>query len=313
MAGVFISYRREDTPAHAGRLYERLASRYGKRRVFRDLDAIPIAKDFRERINEAISSCDALIAVIGRDWLTVSDSSGQPKLHNPRDWLTVEIATALRMNKVVIPVLVENADMPSEDALPDPLKPVAYIHALKTSEQDWDYHVGLLIRTIEDNTDLRPGDIWTTVAYALMIAGIAARIVGGLQTIDQDSWFVSADLALVALLSVILALLVRQPGWRLLAAGMVVGSGIGTFLRFGHRSSTARSSTFMAITHDFVSKNRPLGLLPDRTPTWRAPARRAPRSVQRARQLHPLRRRRDRPPRDTDTSRASAPRRSSGR
>jgi TIR domain len=136
MAGVFISYRREDTPAHAGRLYERLASRYGKRRVFRDLDAIPIAKDFRERINEAISSCDALIAVIVRDWLTLSDSSGQPKLHNPRDWLTVEIATALRMNKVVIPVLVENADMPSEDALPDPLKPVAYIHALKTSEQD---------------------------------------------------------------------------------------------------------------------------------------------------------------------------------
>jgi TIR domain-containing protein len=233
MAGVFISYRREDTPAHAGRVYEQLAARYGKHRVFRDLDAIPFATDFRQKINEAIGSCDAVIALIGRDWLTASDASGRPKLHNPKDWLRVEIVTALAKQKLVIPVLVENADMPSEDALPDPLKPLAYLHALKTTEQDWDHHVGLLIRTIEDNTDLRPGDVRTTAAYALMIAGIAARIIGGLRPIREEEWFVSADLAFIAVVAVVLALLARRPRARLLAAGLVVGAGIGTVLRFG--------------------------------------------------------------------------------
>jgi hypothetical protein len=233
MAGVFISYRREDTPAHAGRVYERLAARYGKRRVFRDLDAIPFAWDFRQKINEAIGSSDALIVLIGRDWLTASDPSGGPKLHNPKDWLRVEIATALAKEKLVIPVLVENADMPSEDDLPDPLKPLAYRHALKTTEQDWDYHVGVLIRTIEENTDLRPGDYLTWAAYALMIAGVAARIIGGLRPIDRDAWFVSADIALIALLAVLLALLARSPRLRSVAAGMVVASGIGALLRFG--------------------------------------------------------------------------------
>jgi TIR domain len=241
MAGVFISYRREDTSAHAGRLYDRLAARYGKHRVFRDLDAIPLATDFREKINEAMGSSSALIVVIGRDWLTITEPSGGPRLHNPRDWLRVEIATAIRMKKVIIPVLVEDAKMPSEDSLPDPLKPLAYISALEVSEDRWDYDVGLLIAAIEQNTDIRPEgvpgrvrprDNRRGVAYALMIAGMAARIIGGVQPVGKGT-FVSADLAAVALVAVILAVVARGPRLRLVAAGMVVGSGIGTFLRFG--------------------------------------------------------------------------------
>ena len=232
MAGVFISYRHEDAPAHAGRIYGRLVARYGERCVFRDLDAIGFADDFRRRIDSAMSSCDVLVAVIGRDWLTVKDDSGRPRLHDPGDWLRVEIGTALRKNKVVIPVLVENARMPSENDLPEPIKPLAYRHALNTSEQDWDHHVGLLIRTIEENTDLGPGGNRSRIAYALMIVGLVARIIAGLQPIDRGNRFVSADLAAVALVAVVLALLARGPRLRLVAAGMVVASGIGTILRF---------------------------------------------------------------------------------
>lgn len=233
MAGVFISYRREDAAASAGRLYDRLVARYGKRRVFRDVDAIPLATDFRQQIAAAMNSCDALIAVIGRDWLSVTDDSGRPRIQDPRDWVSVEIATAFRMGKVVIPILVEEARMPSEEALPEPLKQLSYISALQVSDQRLDYDVGLLTRTIEENTDLRPGDIWTKVGYGLMIAGIAARIVGGFQPIDPDAWFVSADLAAVTLVAVILALLARGPRTRLLTSGAVVAVGIATVLRFG--------------------------------------------------------------------------------
>ena len=235
MAGVFISYRHDDTPAYARDIRRRLEARYGKHRVFMDLDSIPLAtRDFRERINEAMASSSALVAVIGRDWLTEADSSGRPRIQNPGDWVRAEIAAAIQMKKVVIPVFVEGAAPPSADDLPEPLKPLAYIQGLKTSEQDWDYHLTRLISTIEDNTELRPGDNRTKIAYGLMLAGIAARVIGGLKPIQEEQKFVSGDLALIAAVAVILAILARRsPIPRLLAAGLVVGAGIGTILRFG--------------------------------------------------------------------------------
>src|SRR5215207_7010926 len=106
MAGVFISYRRNDAPAYARDIHRRLAARYGKHRVFMDLDAIPLAtRDFREKINEAMGSCSALVAIIGRDWLTEADSTGRPRIQDPGDWVRAEIAAAIQMNKIIIPVL----------------------------------------------------------------------------------------------------------------------------------------------------------------------------------------------------------------
>jgi hypothetical protein len=235
MAGVFISYRRNDSPAYARDIHRRLAARYGKHRVFMDLDAIPLAtRDFREKINEAMGSCSALVAIIGRDWLTEADSTGRPRIQDPGDWVRAEIASAIQMNKIIIPVLVEGAAPPSAGDLPEPLKPLAYIQGLKTSEQDWDYHLTRLIRTIEDNTELGPGDSRTKIAYGLMLAGIAARVIGGIDPIKEEEQFVSGDLALIAAVAVILAILARRaPLPRLLAAGLVVGAGIGTILRFG--------------------------------------------------------------------------------
>jgi hypothetical protein len=234
MAGVFISYRREDTPAHARGIYQRLAARYGEHRVFRDLDAIPLAKDFRGRINEAMGSCSALVALIGRDWLTVTNSAGRRRIDDPSDWVRAEIASAIQMKKVVIPVLVEDASMPSADDLPEPLKQLAYIQGLRATEQDWDYHLTLLVRTIEENTDLRPGDNRTKLAYSLMLAGIATRVIAGLSPISEEQWFVQADQALIAAVAVTLAIVAgRRPLPRLLSAGLVVGAGIGTMLRFG--------------------------------------------------------------------------------
>jgi TIR domain len=237
MAGVFISYRRDDTSAYARDIGRRLAARYGKHRVFMDLDSIPLAtRDFRERISEAMGSSSALVAIIGRDWLTEADSTGRPRIQDPGDWVRAEIATAIQMNKVIIPVMVEGATPPSADNLPEPLKPLAYIQGLKTSEQDWDYHLTRLVRTIEDNTELRPGDSRTKIAYGLMLAGIAARVIGGLDPVQDEGVFVSWDLALIATVAVILAIVARRnPLSRLLAAGLVVGAGIGTILRFGQQ------------------------------------------------------------------------------
>ena len=105
MPGIFISYRREDSCAYAGRLYDHLIEQFGKDRVFMDVDSIEPGVDFVEVLQNTVSSCDVLIAVIGQHWLTAADTEGR-RLDHPEDFVRVEISTALSRNVRVIPALV---------------------------------------------------------------------------------------------------------------------------------------------------------------------------------------------------------------
>jgi len=103
---IFISYRREDSAPYAGRLYDRLGQHFGKDKIFMDIDTIEPGVDFVEDIEQAVGSCDVLIALIGKQWLTISDATGQRRLDNPEDFVRLEIKTALARNIRVIPALL---------------------------------------------------------------------------------------------------------------------------------------------------------------------------------------------------------------
>lgn len=118
MAGIFISYRRELSAAHAGRLRDRLKSEFGDHRVFMDIHSIDPGVNFTGTIGEKVGSCDALVVVIGKRWCEVTDSDGKRKLDNPDDWVRLEIAAALKRNIPVIPMPVDGAQMPSKEELP---------------------------------------------------------------------------------------------------------------------------------------------------------------------------------------------------
>lgn len=149
MGGVFISYRRDDSRGSAGRLYDNLSEHFGAGRVFRDLDAIQPGAVYRDVIATAIAGSDALIVVIGTNWTSARDASGQRRLENATDFVRVEIATALAQDKVVVPVLVEDAMMPTAADLPADLAALADRNALPVSDARWDYDVGRLISIIE--------------------------------------------------------------------------------------------------------------------------------------------------------------------
>jgi hypothetical protein len=150
MAGVFISYRRDDCAGHAGRLYDRLADRIGESSVFMDVDAIELGADFGVRIDEAIGACRLVIVLIGDDWLDIADSRGRRRLEDPTDFVRREVATALRRGDVgVIPVLVEGATMPPVERLPEDLKALARRNALELSDAGWRYDVERLIEAVE--------------------------------------------------------------------------------------------------------------------------------------------------------------------
>jgi len=131
--GVFISYRREDSGGYAGRIYDRLSSQLGRENVFFDVDAIPPGLDFVDVLSQRLGKCDALMAVIGKQWTSIADSQNRRRLDDPSDFVRTEIEAALQRNVPVIPVLVDGAMMPRAGELPDSLKKLTRRQAVEIS------------------------------------------------------------------------------------------------------------------------------------------------------------------------------------
>lgn len=128
---IFISYRRGEDAAAAGRLYDRLEHAFGPQRLFMDVDNIPPGEDFVAVLSAQVASCDVLLALIGRGWLTAIDKTGRHRLQNPNDFVRIEIASGLAQGKRVIPVLLDGATMPNANELPDELIPLASRQAVR--------------------------------------------------------------------------------------------------------------------------------------------------------------------------------------
>ncbi|MBX9632914.1 MAG: toll/interleukin-1 receptor domain-containing protein [Burkholderiales bacterium] len=180
MASVFISYRRDDSAGEAGRLADALEARFGKERVFRDVEDIPAGEDFARAIDRALAKADTLLVVIGREWLEVRNAAGQRRLEDAQDFVRLEVESALAHELRVLPVLVRGTPMPAADELPESLRPLARIQAHELSDSRWDYDVRQLVGLLEQ------GRGWQTalrkhrrieLAAAVVVALIAGFLV----------------------------------------------------------------------------------------------------------------------------------------
>lgn len=181
---VFISYRREDCPGHAGRLFDHLRARFGGDSVFMDVTDIEAGVDFTDVLQRAVGSCDVLLAVVGREWLTCTDRNGRRRLDDPNDFIRLEIGIALTRNVRVIPVLVEGAAMPGASDLPSDLEGLARRQAVELRDARWsadvdnladvlDRVLGARTAAIESSpSQTRPGRarFWGLAAVALVAA-----------------------------------------------------------------------------------------------------------------------------------------------
>jgi hypothetical protein len=147
--GVFISYRRQEASAIAGRLYDRLAARFGDDQVFMDVDNIALGVDFAEVITQEVSTCQVLLAVIGPRWLTATDEGGRRRLDNPDDIVRLEIAAALERDIRVIPILVEGAVLPHRQELPEELAGLARRNSLSLRHESFHSDADRLLTAIE--------------------------------------------------------------------------------------------------------------------------------------------------------------------
>ena len=209
MAGIAISYRREDTGWITGRIFDRLKYHYEnpanadskeKSVVFLDYDSTPVGVDFRNYIKGIFDNCDILLAVIGPHWMG-DDGTGKPRLTHSDDWVRIEIETALKKNIPVIPILIDRTPMPTKETLPEDVRDLVYRQAAVIDTQiDFNSHMERLIRQIDRlvgeqyvppnrvaplgiksptpyNSRLRTGIFYGAAAVTVCVAAIALWLV----------------------------------------------------------------------------------------------------------------------------------------
>lgn len=167
---IFICYRREDTAGVVGRIYDRLVQRFGKETIFKDVDSLPLGRDFRRHIDSVVSECCVALVVVGDRWI---GASGASRLDDPRDYVRIEIETALKRDIPVIPLLVQNAELPPDESLPDSLKDFAYRNGMSIGH-DPHFHsdVDRLIKHLEELIEERRRE--TEVELAVTSTAIPA-------------------------------------------------------------------------------------------------------------------------------------------
>ena len=137
---IFIGYRREDTADVAGRIYDALSARFGKGRIFKDVDNLRPGADFGDHIRAMLPRCRVGLILIGPNWIETADEQGYRRLDDPNDWVRIEIELALDTPGLdVVPVLVNGARMPRADELPRSLHPLLRRHAA-IIRRDPDFH-----------------------------------------------------------------------------------------------------------------------------------------------------------------------------
>ena len=164
MRAIFISYRRDDAEGEAGRLYDDLVKFFGDDKVFMDVAGIEPGRDFRSVIDEQVTSCGVLLAIIGKDWINAKDATGRPRLEDPSDFVRLETASALKRDIPVIPVLVHRAAMPHPEQLPADLADLAYRNAVELTHARWNSDVEVLVKALRPYVDKQNNDLPTLKA-----------------------------------------------------------------------------------------------------------------------------------------------------
>ena len=146
---VFLSYRRDDSEAYAGRLHQAFVQSFGANDVFMDIFSIEPGEPFAWAIQQAATRAVVMVALIGPQWLTIENSpGGGRRLNSSSDFVRRELVAALDRGTIVIPLLVRGADFLDAAALPEELRMLAQFQALDLTARHWSDDVRLLVDRI---------------------------------------------------------------------------------------------------------------------------------------------------------------------
>lgn len=146
---IFLSYRRDDSGGHTGRLYDRLVQQFGQKHVFLDIDNVPFGIDFVHAIDQTLDECAVVIVVIGPRWLTAVGADGERRIDKDRDFHRLEIERALAGQRRIVPVLVGGATMPQQIELPQSIEALARRNAFELTDRRFVYDAEKLVEVLK--------------------------------------------------------------------------------------------------------------------------------------------------------------------
>ena len=179
---IFLSYRRDDTGGRAGRLFDVLVARFGAHNVFQDVSSAAPGYDFADRVEQSIATSDAVLVVIGPSWLDSTTADGRRRIDQPDDFVRHEVSSALASGMPVVPVLVDDAELPLADRLPEDVRALVRRQAVSVRDASWRQDVDDLIRRLEGREPetsgrRRPWLIAGIAAIAVVAVGVAIALV----------------------------------------------------------------------------------------------------------------------------------------
>jgi TIR domain-containing protein len=146
---IFLSYRRDDSAGHVGRLYDALSTRFGSQRIFVDIDHISPGQDFIQVVDDAVARCAVLLVVMGKRW-GGTGRVGKRRIDDPGDFVRLEVAGGLKRTGLrIVPVLVGGATMLGPAELPDDIKELSRRNAFELSDTRWKEDVTRLITELD--------------------------------------------------------------------------------------------------------------------------------------------------------------------
>ena len=185
---IFFSYRREDTGAAAGRVYDRVAQVLARDDLFFDVSTIGAGENFEKRIDVEIGRADAALVFIGKAWLGPTPASSETtRMAQSDDYVRAEVRAALARPIVVLPVLVGGAVMPKREQLPDDIQEITTKNALLLRHESFDDDTEKIVAALvgggaKKRAWERKGRLWSKAAFAAggTLAAWAALVVAGL-------------------------------------------------------------------------------------------------------------------------------------
>jgi TIR domain len=158
---VFISYRRSDAAAMSSRIYQAMATQFGRKRVFRDTEDIPVGVRFPGYLQKTLLQCRVAFVLIGPTWLHARNPDGTRRLDDPSDFVRVEVETALSHGLLVCPLLLDGASMPTVQELPPSIQDVHWHNALPIRSTDAGFAQDMkrLVADIKEAVEGRGGNL----------------------------------------------------------------------------------------------------------------------------------------------------------
>lgn len=127
---VFVSYRRSDSKDVSARIADNLRDVREVSSVFLDVESIAHGEHFPARLQSEIEQADVVLCIIGPQWRGQLLDDGTHRIASDSDFVRSEVASALAADKRIIPVLVDDAAIPSADDLPEDIAELASHNAI---------------------------------------------------------------------------------------------------------------------------------------------------------------------------------------